>query len=337
MTNNSTIFSAYAAALLIFLGGCGKHGVAPGPSSDNLVIRVSPEVTAMTRGYHEEVGTINDFDLWIHNRSNSRYSYPNTRFTLNGTEWTPESMMLWESKSAVVDFLAVSPSLPTRNLSLDTSKDNSIFEFEVESVQTEDSRKSDLLTYSGYGYSLSGDSNGEKKIPVDDAGKMIINFSHALTLFQVELTFGTEFNHNGVPKECPISKLTVSGTVLEGEYVWVRESDTFEVKKKSGVAPSAITAYRKLWTPAESTTGRCQSVYECIFIPQEVVNMKIDFMLNGKPYTYTHNGRITPSGGGQSMVLPLIVGKDEILLGGEITAKPWVAGNGENGEDIETD
>lgn len=140
--------------------------------------------------------------------------------------------MLWESKSAVVDFLAVSPSLPTRNLSLDTSKDNSIFEFEVESVQTEDSRKSDLLTYSGYGYSLSGDSNGEKKIPVDDAGKMIINFSHALTLFQVELTFGTEFNHNGVPKECPISKLTVSGTVLEGEYVWVRESDTFEVKKK---------------------------------------------------------------------------------------------------------
>lgn len=65
--------------------------------------------------------------------------------------------------------------------------------------------------------------------------------------------------------------------------------------------------------------------------------MKVDFLLNGKPYTYTHNGRISPNGGGQSMVLPLIVGKDEVLLGGEITAKPWVAGNGEDGEDIETD
>lgn len=337
MTNNSAIFSAYAATILILLGGCGKHEAAPDPSADNLTIRVSPEVTAMTRGYHEEAGTINDFDLWIHNRSNSRYSYSNTRFTLNGTEWTPESMMLWESKSAVVDFLAVSPSLPTRNIFLDTSKDNTIFEFDVESEQTLDSRKSDLLVYNGYGYSLSGDSNGEKKIPVDDAGKMVINFSHALTLFQVELTLGTEFNHDGVPKECPISKLTVSGTVLEGEYVWDGDNYAFEVKEKSGVAPSTITAYRKSWTPAENTTERCRSVYECIFIPQEVVNMKVDFMLNGKPYTYTHNGRISPNGGGKSMVLPLIVGKDEVLLGGEITAKPWVAGNSEDGDDIETD
>lgn len=334
MTNNSKIFSVSAAALLILLGGCGKHEAAPDPSSDNLIIRVSPEVTAMTRGYHEEAGTITDFDLWINNRSNSRYSYPNTRFTLNGTEWTPESMMLWESKSAVVDFLAVSPSLPTRNISLDTSKDNTVFGFEVESVQTKDSQKSDLLTYSGYGYSLSGDKDGKNKIQVDDAGRMIINFSHVLTLLQVELTLGTEFNHGGVPKDCPISDLTVGGTVLEGEYVWDSESTEFQVRPKSGATASTITAYPGSWTPAGSTAARCQSVYECILIPQDNVKFKIDFKLNGKSYTFTDKSGVSFKSG-KKITLPLTVGKDEIIMGG-ITATPWVAGNGE-GENVPTD
>lgn len=326
-----------ASVLAILAVSCGKT-TDEQPPFDN-VVRVSPDVSAMTRGYHVDAGTIQDFDLMVRNHHNSRYSYTNTRFTPNSnrTEWTPESMMLWESQNAVVDFLAVSPSISTKGISLDNvgTDGSTIFEFEVESNQTKESRKSDLLTYYGYGCSLSGENN-TTKIDTDDAGKMRINFSHALCLFQVELNLGTEFNHNGIPEDCPITNLTVDGTVLEGKYVWNLETyaQGFRAEAKAGVTPSKIMAYPIKWEPANNETKRSQAVFECILIPQLVTHMRIDFILNGKPYTYTHGGDINPSYGGISMLLPLTVGKDEVILGGEITASPWVDGGS---KDIETD
>lgn len=332
-----------ASVLAILAVSCGKNSDGQPPFGS--VIRVSPDVSAMTRGYHVDAGTIQDFDLMVRNRNNSRYSYTNTRFTPNETEWTPESTMLWESQNAVVDFLAVSPSISTKQISLDNigSGDATIFEFEVESNQTNESRKSDLLTYYGYGCSLSGENN-TTKIDTDDAGKMLINFSHALCLFQVELNLGTEFNHNGIPEKCPITNLTVGGTVLEGEYIWNQDNyllnpsnvplNWFMAKTKAGVTSSKIMAYPISWTPAKDKTKRSQAVFEFIFIPQVVTHMRIDFILNGKPYTYTHGGNIEALKGGISLVLPLTVGKDEVLLDGDITANPWTDGGS---KDIETD
>lgn len=337
MRINTSIF--ILAALAAVAVGCNKSSTPEEPF-DN-VVRVSPDVSAMTRGYHENASTIQDFDLMVRNRNNSKYSYTNTRFTPNGIEWTPESTMLWESQDAVVDFLAVSPSISTKDISIKNigSKDVTIFEFEVESNQTSNSRKSDLLTYYGYNCSLSG-KNNTTKIDTDDAGKMKINFSHALCLFQVELNLGTEFNHGGIPAACPITNLTVDGTVLEGEYIWnednylLNPSNWFMAKAKAGVSPSKIMTYPKEWRPVNNETKRSQAVFECIVIPQEMKNMRIDFILNGKPYTYTHNGSFKPSSGGISMLLPLTVGKDEVLLGGDITARPWEDGGT---TDMETD
>lgn len=302
-------------------------------------VRVSPVVSAMTRGYHESAGTIQDFDLWINNHTNSKYSYTNTRFVRNETEWTPERMMLWESAASAMDYLAVSPSVARRDISLGSvAEGGTVFEFEVESMQTKDSPASDLLTAVGCNTSLSGDSDKNiPKIPTDDDGRILVNFSHALCLLQVELTFRTEFNHDGIPETCPVSGLTVGGTVREGKYVTEFSEgrlSSFRAMAKDGASVSDIGAYETSWTKASDKMGNCKAVFECIFVPQRA-SLKIGFVLGGRSYTFT--ARETDCMAGNKYVLPLTVGKDEIIMSkDEITALPWVAGNGE-GEGIETD
>ena len=309
------------AALAAAAIGCNKAS-APEPPFDP-VVRVAPEVTPQTRGSYT-TENLNEFDLFIHS-ANSRYSYTNTKFTKNSSgEWEPARTMLWEGKDKGFKFLAVAPLLPKRNVAL--TETGEIFEFTVEPVQTAESKASDLL-WAGQGMSNDITPSDEKYFA---DGKLKFQFGHALFLLKVQLTLGTELNHDGVPENNPISELKINGFKPTAKVGY----GSLDI---SGSA-SEIQAYQSGWKKAEDKNHNCVATFECIVIPQGMDNFTVNFVCGGKPYTYTatltKNGSSFYFMGGNAYTLPLTVGKDEVIMGSDITASPWV---NEEPKNLETD
>ena len=321
------------ALLIMASGSCGKQSERVGDSGGfpaDRVVRVSPEVAPQTRGSYT-TENLKEFDLFIHSE-NSKYSYTNTKFTKNTSgEWVPARTMLWEGKNKGFKFLAVAPPLSKRDVALALTGD--IFEFTVESVQTAESNASDLLL-AGWGLSQYIIPSSESGKFYFNEGKLKLEFSHALSLLKVQLTLGTELNHDGVPANNPISELKISGfkpTAKVGYKTLSSEGNETEIQ-----------AYQPTdgWKKAEDKNLNCVATFECIVVPQKMDKFTVNFICGGKPYTYTAdvkvNGKLFPFESGKAYTLPLTVGKDEVIMGSDITAKPWEPGNGE-GETLETD
>lgn len=320
MRINTSIF--ILAALAASAIGCNKAS-APEPAFDP-VVRVSPEVAPQTKGSYT-TESLKEFDLFI-NSDNSRYSYTNTKFTKNADgDWIPARQMLWEGKEKAFKFLAVAPPLEKRDLSLVISGDP-IFEFTVESVQTEASTASDLLIA---GRDISGDITPSSEEYFEN-GKFKFTFDHALTLLKVQLTFGTEFNHGGVPETDPVSVLKINGFKPTVKIGYTTASPTGDATE--------IQAYQSGWNKAKDKNSRCVATFECIVVPQSMDSFTVNFICGGKPYTYTatltENGQPFSFMSGHAYTLPLTVGKDEVIVGRDITANPWTDGGT---TEIETD
>ena len=332
MKINTPIFilTALAAAAT----GCNKTSAPEVPFDP--VVRVAPEVAPATKGSYT-TETLKEFDLFI-GSANSKYSYTNTKFTKNETsgEWAPACQMLWEGKNAKFDFLAVAPPLQTSGHSITgvSGYYDPVFSFRVEAVQTEESNASDLL------WAYKNEASREDTGLFDGEGKMRIAFSHALSKLKVRLTLGTEFNHDGVPQGNPVSELKIDGFHLETN---VQRNDNLGVYETSPTgAEETVQAYLSKWDRAvdeagnDDKTKNCEAVFECIVVPQNWTDFTVNFICGGKPYTYKatcgqYQGLLAS---GKAYTLPLTVGKDEVILGGDITASPWVD---VDASDMETD
>ena len=313
-----------AAALALLAVSCGKDSGQGTPSSGR-EIRVSPAVTAATRGSQTTAG-LESFDLLVSNPRSPRYSYTNTRLTKGGDgKWSPASPMLWErpaGEAQEVDLLALSPALADGGHSLG---DSPIMTFEVEAEQSAESRRSDLLYFSLGADAVSWTDTDERKV-FNDNKELIVRFSHAMSLLKIEITLGSEFNHNGVPESNPVSGLRVGGTVRRATFQYNGGSCAVT---PTGDAAEPVAAYETGWSPAANRDGRCRATYECVLVPQ-TARLSVSFMVAGIPYRWTGDAALVM---GQSRVLPLTVGRDEVVAG-EMTAQPWTDG-GEN--DIETE
>ena len=319
MRINTSIF--ILAALAAVAIGCSKASAPETPFDP--VVRVNPEVAPQTRGSYT-TESLKEFDLFIHSE-NSRYSYTNTKFTKNTSgEWEPARQMLWEGKDKGFKFLAVAPPLPKRDVALALTGD--IFEFTVESNQTAESNASDLLL-AGWGLSQYIIPSSELGKDHFSEGKLKLEFSHAFTLLKVQITLGTEFNHDGVPENNPINELKINGFKPTAKIGYTTLDPTGNVTE--------IQAYQPTdgWKKAEDKNHNCVVTFECILPPQDVDGFTVKFICSGKPYIYTAEG-LYSFGSGKSYTLPLTVGKDEVLVGSDITASPWTDGGTSN---IETD
>ena len=328
MIHKSNIICGSVLALLLTLlgaAGCGKASSPEAPFDP--VVRVAPEVAPQTRGSYT-TENLKEFDLFIHS-ANSKYSYTNTKFTKNTSgEWEPAKTMLWEGKKTKFDFLAIAPSQAS---GLSLTKDP-IFVFEVETEQTKESTASDLL------WAYKRDISCEDKDLFDSEGKMKIAFNHALSLLKVQFTLGTEFNHGGVPQSNPISDVKIGKFKMQtGIKI---NNNNFDPVWPFGDTKT-IQVYEESWTKAVDEAGKddktknCVAVFECIVVPQNWDEFTVNFVLGGKPYTYTANS--AGNGlfeSGKSYTLPLTVGKDEVIMGNNITATPWDDGGS---DDLETD
>ena len=301
--------------VLLLAAGCAKEA----PSDRDIPIQLSVSLEGSTKATHEEAGTIKDLDFIVRDKSNSKYSFSSTRFYPDGGKWVSDIQRLWQGKMFAVDMLALSPSVPTRELSISDENSSPLFSWEVESVQTSGSYASDLL------YTWKSNSTPPNISDVSAAG-FSIGLKHAMSLLKINVTLATEFNAEVVPHSCPLEYLSIDGLKRKGEYYNYIPYSTWEGIELRPVVGSegSINSYMKSYTPSASDVETCSAVYECILLPQQPTSYTVKAGTSIKEVSFTPT---LASGftfeAGKYYTLNLKVGKDKIEMDGGISASAW--------------
>ena len=301
--------------VLLLAAGCAKEA----PSDRDIPIQLSVSLEGSTKATHEEAGTIKDLDFIVRDKSNSKYSFSSTRFYPDGGKWVSDIQRLWQGKMFAVDMLALSPSVPTRELSISDENSSPLFSWEVESVQTSGSYASDLL--------YTWKSNSTPNISDVSAAGFSIGLKHAMSLLKINVTLATEFNAEGVPQDCPLAYLSIDGLKRKGEYYNYIPYSTWEGIELRPVVGSegSINSYMKSYTPSASDVETCSAVYECILLPQQPTSFTVKAGTSIKEVSFTPT---LASGftfeAGKYYTLNLKVGKDKIEMVVGISASAWI-------------
>ena len=301
--------------VLLLAAGCAKEA----PSDRDIPIQLSVSLEGSTKATHEDAGTIKDLDFIVRDKSNSKYSFSSTRFYPDGGKWVSDEQRLWQGSQIAVDMLALSPSVPTRELSISDENSSPLFSWEVESVQTSGSYASDLL--------YTWKSNSTPNISDVSAAGFSIGLKHAMSLLKINVTLATEFNAEGVPQDCPLAYLSIDGLKRKGEYYNYIPYSTWEGIELRPVVGSegSINSYMKSYTPSANDVETCFAEYECILLPQQVSSFTV------KAGTLIKEVGFTPTlaadfkfEAGKYYTLNLKVGKDKIEMVGGISASAWI-------------
>ena len=319
------IFPVTLALLLAV--GCSKQVSL---EEKDIPICLDVRLEGSTKATHEDAGTIKDLDFIVRDKTNSKYSFPSTRFYPKDGRWVSDEQRLWQGSQIAVDMLALSPSVPTRELSISDENSSPLFSWEVESVQTSGSYASDLLYYCA--------DNSTPNIN-DVSANFSITLKHAMSLLKINVTLATEFNTEGVPQSCPLEYLSIHGLKRKGDYYNHIPYSTWEGIELRPVVGSegSINSYMKAYTPSQRDDQSCSAVYECILLPQQPTSFTVKAGTLIKEVSFTP--RLAADfkfEAGKYYTLNLKVGKDKIEMDGGISASAWKSGSEINCDDEST-
>lgn len=296
-----------------FLSSCSSDDTLlenPNYPADN-VVRVTAQVDEPS-SRSMTTDKLKEFYLSIKNSVNSTYTYNNVKFEKTDGVWTPEKQLLWQNATQKVTVKA-----KTWSAELDfvkVTKDQSTLE---------NFDKSDHLWFY-VGNFVPGDKLNNDK-------KMNINFKHALSLFEIQVAYGTEFNVSSPLEASAITNMKVNGDIWNTCEV-VDNGSTITIRthgEKSDFIP-----YHNGFTSAANQTSHAVDNFSCILVPQTITagNFIVEFVANGKFYQWKSTANITLETG-KKYQLNLVLGKD-LVMAGNITPTAW---NDQDGGDLETE
>ena len=302
---------------LLLAAGCSKQ---VSPEEKDIPISLDVRLEGSTKATHEDAGTIKDLDFIVRDNTDAKYSFSSTRFYPKDGRWVSDEQRLWQGSQIAVDMLALSPSVPTRELSISDENSSPLFSWEVESVQTSGSYASDLL--------YTWKSNSTPNISDGSAAGFSIGLKHAMSLLKINVTLATEFNTEGVPQSCPLEYLSIHGLKRKGDYynhIPYSTWDGIELRPVVG-SEGSINSYMKSYTPSQSDDQSSFAEYECILIPQQISSftVKAGNLIKEVSFTPTLAADFKFEAG-KFYTLNLKVGKDKIEMGGGISASAWTS------------
>lgn len=167
-----------------------------------------------------------------------------------------------------------------------------------------------------------------------------VAFKHTMSKINLTIELGDEYEITADVDQ-KITDVKIDGSMVKAVYEFKSSTDNpqFSFKNYSG-DPTPISPYHTGTTPYSKTNGvitKASATYEAILIPQTIASGKftVSFRVDGKLYEWTYNKDLTlaPT---TAYTLKLIAGDDKVQPV-SFSASPWVAGNGDNGEEKETD
>lgn len=331
-------FLGMTALLAAMLTGCSNDSeLAHSNFPDDNIIRVTAGVNgAVTRA--ETLGTElnSDFSLTVINKAplnegehSNKYTYGNRIFKKTGTEWICSDILLWQDAETKVDVAALAPAIDNTTFrdSYDFWNEKiTTMEYSITADQKTQSVANDLLYY----YKSNMDPGKELK-----DGKLNIQFNHAFSMIDINVTLGTEYSN----KDNPISEVIVGGSKLKAT-IDVANSDGKGVAYASttGENPETdITTTPGEFTKATNNEEKSKAVFSCILIPQtiEANKFKVTLKTSSKTYVWTSPDAITLKTG-HRYTLDLTMGKDVVTAQkGNISAGSWTEGT-ESGSTLGT-
>lgn len=315
-------FLGMTAFMAAMLTGCSNdselaHSNFP---ADN-IIRVTAGVNgAVTRA--DQLGTElkSDFRLTVVNEGSDKYTYGNKIFKKTDSEWSCSDILLWQDAETPVAVAALAPVINSWDFNnIYNNQDKfQIFEYVISENQNPQEPGNDLLYY----YK----SNLVPKEALNSSGKLDIQFNHAFSMIDINVTLGTEYSK----KDNPISEVIVGGSKLRATLdITNREGKGVAYASKMGTnSETDIITTPGTFTKAETDEDNSKAAYSCILIPQtiEANKFKVTLKTSSKTYVWTSPTAITLEIG-HRYTLELTMGRDKLTAQkGNISAVSWTEG-----------
>lgn len=318
-------FLGMTAFMAAMLTGCSNDSdLAHSNFPDDNIIRVTAGVNgAVTRAETPGTELESNFSLTVVNKATlkegerySRYSYGNKFFQKNGSEWICSTPLLWQDADTKVDVAALAPAIDdmTFNGIYNYMQKIQTLEYSISDNQETQSVENDLLYY----YK----SDLVPRTALNSDGKLDIQFNHAFSMIDINVTLGTEYSN----KNNPINKVIVGGSKLKAT-VDVTNSNGVAYASRKGENPETDI----ITTPGEftmATTDHSTAKFSCILIPQTIGanKFKVTLKTSSKTYVWTSPNAITLEPG-HKYTLALTMGRDKLTAQkGNISAGSWTEG-----------
>lgn len=328
-------FLGMTAFMAAMLTGCSNDSeLAHSNFPDDNIIRVTAGVNgAVTRA--ETLGTElnSNFSLTVINKAplkegehSNKYTYGNRIFKKTGTEWICNDILLWQDAETKVDVAALAPAIDNTTFrdSYDFWNEKiTTMEYSITADQKTQSVANDLLYY----YK----SDLVPKEALNASGKLDIQFNHAFSMIDINVTLGTEYSQ----KDNPISEVIVGGSKLKATIdVANSEGKGVAYASTEGENPETdIITTPGTFTKATTDEENSEAAYSCILIPQtiEANKFKVTLKTSSKTYVWTSPSAITLETG-HRYTLALTMGRDKLTAQkGNISAGSWTEGTDSGG------
>lgn len=327
-------FLGMTAFMAAMLTGCSNDSdLTHSNFPDDNIIRVTAGVNgAVTRA--ETVGTeLNSdfkFSLTVVNKDteneyNYKYTHENKIFQKIGTEWICNTILLWQDAETPVDVAALAPVIDKDWIFLGILNYKNQFrtlEYEITADQKTQKPENDLLYY----YK----SNLVPKDALNSSGKLDIQFNHAFSMIDINVTLGTEYSQ----QENPIKEVIVGGSKLKATIDVANSEGNVAYASTEGENPETdIITTPGTFTKATADQPNSTAEFSCILIPQKIEanKFKVTLMTSSKTYIWTSPEDITLETG-RRYTLKLKMGKDVVTAqNGNISAGSWTEGTDSGG------
>lgn len=259
-----------------------------------------------------------NYNVWAEWKDNNWKTYDHKQYRTDGTK--NEVTMLWANMKDEVTVFAIS------------DVNGNVNNHPTDQTTPDALKKADLLAMPIT--SVNPDKSG-----------IVVAFKHTMSKINLTIELGSEYEFSKEDVDKKITDVKIDGSKVEASFSFNYSNSTtvppFNFENHSG-DPTPISPYRTGTTPYSKTNGvitKASATYEAILIPQTIESGKftVSFKVDGKLYEWVYNNEagltLDPS---TAYTLKLIAGDDKVQPASFSAAK-WNPGNGENGENKETD
>ena len=163
-----------------------------------------------------------------------------------------------------------------------------------------------------------------------------VNLQHAMSKINLTIELGSEYEFSKEDVDLKITDVKIDGSLVSGDLASGGINNVYGDPTPITPLHTSATAFSK---DADGNITKASATYEAILIPQTIESGKftVSFKVDGKLYEWVYNNEagltLAPN---TAYTLKLIAGDDKVQPA-SFSVAAWNPGNGENGENKETD